>query len=82
MGVSWERYLCCPLSRMDMESTILCLLVDAEKPIEHSLDERVAVLCWCCTEKPQLVSKDDILWSMVAMQLREVGNLVTQLWKM
>jgi len=67
---------------MESDPSQILLLVDAEKPIEHSLDERVAVLCWCCTEKPQLVSKDDNLWSMVAMQLREVGNLVTQLWKM
>lgn len=30
---------------------------------------------------PQLVSKDDILWSLAAMKLREVGNLVAYLWK-
>ena len=34
------------------------------------------------TEAPQLVSKEDILWSMDAMQLREVSNFAVQLWKL
>jgi len=44
--------------------------------MEHPLGWKVADLCQCRTEAPQPVSKDDILWSMDAMQLREVGNLV------
>ena len=34
------------------------------------------------TKALQLVSKEDILWLMDAMQLREVGNFAVQLWKM
>ena len=43
---------------------------------------KVASLMQSRTEAPQLVSKEDILWSMDAMQLREVGNFAVQLWKM
>lgn len=39
-------------------------MVDAGKAIEHSLNVTVAVLLEFCTEMPQPVSKDDILWSM------------------
>lgn len=49
---------------------------------EHPLGMKDAVCVTCRTEAPQLVSKDDILWSMDAMQSREVGNLVVYLWKM
>jgi len=51
-------------------------------PIEPSQGATVADLRQFRTESPQLVSKDIILWSMDAMQLREVGNLVVQPWEM